>query len=107
SAKSTNWSAFVFRHIQKKSYMHESPELYDVLHSNGLEALTSTANSKYYFDLTKGIKSELKENKVKDIFIDEEDNFELAIQNKSFSNRAYKLGTQKEDGRILVCAWKN
>jgi copper oxidase (laccase) domain-containing protein len=108
SEKAVSWDVFVFRHIRKESYLHTNSFMYDNLKNTKFSKfIEKLGEEKYLLDLDGAIVEQLKENSVNNIFVDPSDNFQLALQEKSFSHRAYKLGKQKNDYRFLVGIYKN
>jgi copper oxidase (laccase) domain-containing protein len=106
--KTTGWDVFVFRHIHKESYLHTNSFMYDNLKTTKFSKfIEKLEEEKYLLDLDGAIIEQLKEDSVNNIFVDPADNFQLALQEKSFSHRAYKLGKQKNDYRFLVGIYKN
>lgn len=95
------FKALVGRHIHKKSYRHETPGMFNVAKEQGLKNYIEEKEDGYYFDLTKAISEELSKYDITITHIDTRDNFEEALQNRSFSHRAFKLGQIKEQGRVM------
>lgn len=100
------WTAFVFRHIHKESYIYNGNAIQEIAKKAGYpDYVEEFKSDSFKLDLTGGITKQLEELGIEKIFMEEDDNYKLAIEGKSFSHAAFANKKQKTDGRFLVCAW--